>query len=197
MLAGTERVRADGWERLSLRSVAAAVGVTPMALYRHIADADQLRMVVLDSIVAASAPVPDGGRLERDLHEWASTFRSHLSEFDGVAGWLLAHWTESAATLRIVEQLLSRAAVSGVEGFEAVALTNAVFTYVLMRCETERSVRSAAQVRRSLQQVTDHRDLPRLRALSQHYATAEFDTHFSYGLNALLAGALLREQVAP
>ncbi len=168
-----------------------------MALYRHIADAGELRAVVLDSIVASAAPIPDSGRLDRDLHAWASAFRSHLSQFDGVAGWLLAHWTESAATLTIVEQLLSRSADAGVEGFDAVALTNAVFTYVLMRCETERSIRSAAQVRRSLQRVTDHRDLPRLHALSQHYATAEFDLHFDYGLNALLHGALAREQVSP
>ncbi len=195
--AGTERVRARGWEQLSLRSVAATVGVTPMALYRHVADANELREAVLDSIMASAPLVSDSGELDRHLYEWAHAMRRHLSQFDGVAGWLLVHWTESAATLAIVEQLLARAVDQGVDGFEAVALTNAVFTFVLMRCEAERSIRSGDQVQRSLHRVNDRADLPHLRALSHHYATAEFDTHFDYGLNALLEGVLGRGRVSP
>jgi AcrR family transcriptional regulator len=46
--AATRQLRAEGVEALSLRGVAAAVGVTPMAVYRHFHDKDAL----VDALVA-------------------------------------------------------------------------------------------------------------------------------------------------
>ena len=75
-----------------------------------------------------------------------------------------------------------------------MAVANAVFTYVLMRAEAERQVRSAGVVKRRLRTSGLSKDLPRLRSLANHYTTAEFDIHFELGLNVLIAGMNLTKR---
>lgn len=186
--AGVGVVATQGWDRLSIRSVAAALAVTPMALYRHVADAAELRAAVLDAIVGASAEVQPTGDLAVDLADWARRFRADLERHPGVAAHLLVAWFDCPAALDRVEGLLALAADHGKDGFEAVALTNAVFTYVLMRCEAERQIREAGGVRRTLRD-DGERPRRRLRALATHYTTARFDAHFEFGLQALVAAA--------
>src|SRR4026208_1796445 len=53
--AGVALVGERGVQALSLRAVAGSLGVTPMALYRHVADSDALSEAVMDSIVRGSA----------------------------------------------------------------------------------------------------------------------------------------------
>jgi AcrR family transcriptional regulator len=191
---GTRLVAAHGWDALSLRAVAAALGVTPMALYRHVPDGDALRGDVLDAIVAGAPTVPRTGELGAALSDWARKFHAYLLEFPGVAGRLLEAWFECAPMLERVEDLLALAVARGVEGADAVAVTNAVFTYVLMRGEAERQVRSAGAVRRQLRTARASRPLPNLTALAAHYATAQFGVHFEFGLRALVDGMRLGGQ---
>jgi len=186
---GVDVVASHGWDGLSTRSVATALGVTPMALYRYVADAAELRDAVLESIVAASAAVRSTGDLASDLADWARRFRRDLEPHPGVAAHLLIAWFDCPAALDRVESLLALAAEHGIEGFEAVARTNAVFTYVLMRCEAERVIRAAGVVRRSLRDDGTGRPRRHLRILASHYTTARFDAHFEFGLRALVAAA--------
>ncbi|MYT29238.1 TetR/AcrR family transcriptional regulator [Streptomyces sp. MspMP-M5] len=57
-------VESQGFEGLSMRRIAADLGCTPMALYRHIRDRDELVTLLLDrSVAAAPEPVlPDDPR---------------------------------------------------------------------------------------------------------------------------------------
>ena len=190
--AGARLVRRDGWSALSLRGVAAAIGVTPMALYRHVPDSDSLMSGVLDSIVAGAPVAHDTGELEADLTNWARGLHGYLGGFPGVAGRLLTSWFDCVPMLERVEDLLGLVAVHGIDGYQAVAITNAVLTYVLMRGEAERQVRSAGVVRRRLRTASSGRELTRLQSLSRHYTTAQFDSHFEFGLSALIAGMNLK-----
>src|SRR5262249_23483019 len=69
--AAYKALKREGAERLSLRSVAKAAGVTPMAVYRHFANKDALfDDLVLDGLarwherVQAIRPGPPLGRIE-------------------------------------------------------------------------------------------------------------------------------------
>jgi AcrR family transcriptional regulator len=57
--AGRRIVEADGVDGLTIRRVAADVGATPMALYRHVADKRQLLLAILED-VADGLPDPPG-----------------------------------------------------------------------------------------------------------------------------------------
>jgi AcrR family transcriptional regulator len=186
--AGVRVVARDGWSELSLRAVASELEVTPMALYRHIGDSGSLMAAVVEAIVERLPGAVLTGSVSADLTTWARTAHDELSDYPGVAGYLLTMWFDSPAMLERIDELLGLVYQHGIDGFEAVAVVNAVFTFVLMRCEAERTVRSAAAVRRTLRTASAARPLHRLNALAAHYATAEFDAHFEFGLRSLIAG---------
>ena len=50
--AGLESVRAGQYEQMTIRSLAAGLGVAPMALYRHVRDKDDLLVEVTDRLLA-------------------------------------------------------------------------------------------------------------------------------------------------
>ena len=186
--AGMDLVRDEGWRRLSVRSVAARLDVTPMALYRHVSSSDALSLGVITKIAEGFVNVRDSGDAFADLEWWARRAHAALVPFPGAAGHLLATWFEVPPALRAVERLLEVAYAAGLRDFEAVAAVNAVFTYVLMRAEAEQTVRNAGAVKRSLKLAAAEGELPRLSALAEHYTTARFDLHFDYGLRVLLDG---------
>ena len=188
--AGAELVADSSWDDLSLRAVAGRLSVTPMALYRYVPDSGALADGVLGEIASGLLEVGDSGDLGRDLGSWARSVLAHLRGYPGVAGYLLVGWFENDHVLRRIDGLLALVRRHGLEGFEAVAVTNAVFTYVLMRAEAERQVTSAGAVTRSLKRSVE--DLPHLAPLVEFYEIAEFDAHFEFGLESLLAGMLGR-----
>ena len=50
----------DGLDQLSMRTLAGRLGVVPMALYKHVADKDDLVGGMVDTVVASYAAPPDG-----------------------------------------------------------------------------------------------------------------------------------------
>ncbi len=67
VLAATEIVRAGGYAEMTMRSLAAQLGVAPMTLYRHVRDKDDILDEVVDRILARAwrPSVP-----EADWEDW-------------------------------------------------------------------------------------------------------------------------------
>jgi AcrR family transcriptional regulator len=187
--AGLALVAAQGLNALGVRALSSRLGVTPMALYRHIGSAEQLEHTVLEAILEDVPLVDSTAPWEEACQAWAQAARTVLSTYPGVAQHVLTRCFELAPMLKQVEALLSAALASGRRGFEAVAAANAVLMHVLMRVEAETAVRRAGSVRRALREVRARpRDYPALHEHLAHYEVARFDEHFDYGLSVLLAG---------
>jgi AcrR family transcriptional regulator len=186
LAAGCALVRRDGIEALGVRSVAGALGSTPMALYRYVSDAVDLRDSVL-ALLLESLPDPPG-TIER-LADWAHAFRGWLREVPGLPRVVLLRWSDLPPLLDTVESLLQLFAAEGFDGFELVAAANSMFTWVLSRGELEESVRSRG-VRRSLRWETTSAARPLLTSHRREYEVARLDAHFTYGLDLLLRGLL-------
>ena len=85
-------IRAEGLEALTMRSVAAKLGVSAMALYHHVEDKDEIiRLVGDDMLAGIELPDPESGDW-RDLLT-ATAFASHeaLLSVPGMTAVLLAH----------------------------------------------------------------------------------------------------------
>jgi AcrR family transcriptional regulator len=182
--AGCELARRRGVQTVSVRSVASAVGVTPMAMYRHVAGAGDLQDAVLAQL-CASLPAPPESI--EDLRRWAPDFRAWLLGAPGLTRLVLIRWFELPAMLDIVESLLTVFDRIGLAGFELVAAANSLFSYVLARAELEEAVR-ASGVQRPLPWDQDDASRPLLTSLRDEYAIARLDEHFTFGLERLLRG---------
>lgn len=144
--AGCDLARRDGVDALSVRSVARVAGATPMALYRYVSDADDLRDAVLAALCESLPARPD---CVDDLSRWAHEFRAWLIDVPGLSRVVLLRWFELPPLLDVVEGLLEVFDYERLTGFELVAAANSLFSYVLSRGEMEEAVR-AAGVNRAL-----------------------------------------------
>lgn len=192
--AGLQLTAQRGLSAVTLRSVAASLHVTPMALYRHVGDAESLFSNVVAVIVDAIPAVPVAGGPQDRLREWARATRQTLAAYPGAAAHLMTNWFTLPAVLDTLEDLLAAAEDSGLRGFDAVALVNSIFMFVLMRVEAEQAIRSAGVVRRTLAFEGSARPLRRLRANARFYEVAELDAHFDYGLDLILHGVRRRRR---
>jgi AcrR family transcriptional regulator len=179
----------DGVDAIGLRSVSAHLKVTPMALYRHVGDAEQLMTAALSAIVKQLPSFNSAIDWHAAARAWASGARSVLLKYPRSAQSLLTRWFELPAMLAQVEALLRGSVQRGLRDFEAVAAANALLMYVLMRVEAETAVLQAGVRRRTLPEVRRHpQAFPLLHEHVAHYEIARFDDHFSYGLETLLTG---------
>ncbi len=192
LAAGYEVACREGLEALGIRSVAATLGATPMALYRYVADASDLRNAVLE-LFLGSVPL-DPASVE-DLARWAHAFRAWLTVAPGLPRLVLLRWFELPRLLGTVESLLNVLAAVGLHDFDLVASANALFSYVLARGELEEAVR-APGVDRDLSWGGDDTVRPLLAALRDEYEVARLDAHFHFGLELLLVGIVDRPDEA-
>ena len=66
ILAAKDQIEAEGYEQLTIRSLASRLGVAPMSLYRHVRDKEDLLNEVVDRLLA-EAWRPAADRLRRLL----------------------------------------------------------------------------------------------------------------------------------
>jgi AcrR family transcriptional regulator len=195
--AGVACVREEGLAALSLRSLAERLGVTPMALYRHVETAEALQKAVVDEMLAKVPAVPSGVGWSEAARSWAPAARGVLSAHPGLARHVLTEWFRLPRVLDWIEGLLAAAERDGMTGTPAVAAVNAIFTYVLMRAEAEEAIRSAGVVHRKLPRgARSEQRWPRLKANATEYEVARLDVHFEFGLTALLLGMERRRRHA-
>jgi AcrR family transcriptional regulator len=188
--AGRDVIRRHGVDGITMRSVAAELGVTPMALYRCVDTAEDLRLITVDfALRLVPSPPADGSARER-LEAWAVGARPVLRRFAGLADVCLTDWPSMRQGCRMVEQLLGVVEAHTKSPRKQVEIANAIFVYVLTRVMAERAVTARGR-RRTLPAVEEApRVFPRLVRHQAMFATVDVETHFQVGLAALLDGLL-------
>lgn len=122
MRRGLEIADAEGLDAVSFRRLAAEFGVTPMALYRHVADREDLLAAMTD-LVLAQIPVPDDPG-----QDWATTLRGVLRNAVAVydrhpaARALSAAGRWSPQSLVLTEQLITLLTAAGFSAGESFVL---------------------------------------------------------------------------
>lgn len=110
--AAAAETEASGLEALTMRAVAQRLGASPMALYRHVADRDELVGMVVDRTLAGVElpPVPPGAEPEQ-VAEWLRAMcravRVRLLAYPGSAEHLLLHGPTGPHTLMFMGAVCS------------------------------------------------------------------------------------------
>jgi AcrR family transcriptional regulator len=170
-------VTAGGYEEMSIRSLAASLGVAPMSLYRHIRDKDDLLGEVADRLLA-SAWRPDAA--VDDWQAWIIEAASRLREFlvsqPAALQVYLSRPVTSPAAVDRMNAMMSVLRGTGLSEEAASSAYGALHTYTIGFAALEASRAGSARARQ---------DAGRLgRQLAAYTTTGQFVT----GLRYLLQG---------
>jgi AcrR family transcriptional regulator len=133
--AAVELAQVEGLKAVSMRRVAAAVGLAPASLYRYVATRDELIAVMADACIGALElpATPTGNGWRRDLLDIAQalrgTYREHPWLLELVMSGRLNPATLGPATIDFTERLLGALAevpASGQVKMESTAIFNGV-----------------------------------------------------------------------
>lgn len=125
-------VEAGGYEEMSIRSLAADLGVAPMSLYRHIRDKDDL----LDEVVSRLlARVWRPAASEDDWQEWiieaAASLRQFLVAQPAALHVYLRHPVVSPAAVERMDAMMGVLRRAGLDEAAARAAYGALHTYTI------------------------------------------------------------------
>ena len=201
---------AEGAEALSMRKLAAALGVGTTSLYWHVANRDELIELVVNEI-NAEVDVPGAG----EVHDWREATRRYArSVRSGIVRhrWVVSELAHLVAAVpgpnlsRTTERMLAVFEAAGFQLAEAERALNTVSAYVAGIALSEAALRGMLarqgqtpqewldEMMRSSGDVTEGHE--RLRTLTDGYAGLDpeqtMDEEFEYGLERVLDGLQAR-----
>jgi AcrR family transcriptional regulator len=129
--AGLAVLQRDGLDALSMRSVAAELGVRAPSLYWHVRDKNELLDLLADGLLAAAELPPTRGDWRTQLRELAWAYREFLHERrDGVRV-LAGRFPSGPGMARVMEHQLTMLHRGGFARQDAAYITYAMSTLVL------------------------------------------------------------------
>jgi AcrR family transcriptional regulator len=193
----------DGWEKLTVRRLAAELGVGATTLYHHVRDKEDLLLLLLNEY-ADQIPQPDLPDEPRERIVAAAT-----AMHDGLAAWPWAAEVLTAdgfvgllggSALRMVETIVAGAVDEGCTRAQAVDVFRGIWYYTV----GEILVRAHSHHRRSGdRRPTPHgrffghldaAQMPRLAAIGDQWPTLAARDTYPDGLRAFVDGLLARHQ---
>jgi AcrR family transcriptional regulator len=129
--AALQVVAAEGYDALTIRSVASVLGTGPSSLYAHIvnkADLDDLLIGRLYSRVVI--PEPDPARWQQQVRDVFTQIRDQYLKYPGISRAALAQVGTNLETLRVVEGILTVLLAGGIEPQTAAWAMDVISLYV-------------------------------------------------------------------
>ncbi|WP_225821776.1 TetR/AcrR family transcriptional regulator [Streptomyces naphthomycinicus] len=198
----------QGLDGLSMRQVAAELGVTVSALYAHVSSKDDLLELMYTRLFTGFAmPAPDPERWREQLRDFARSVRQRLLSHRDMARISMAHVPFTAELLPHVEALLAVFRTAGLPDRIAAEAGDLISTYIDGFVLEEGMWQDrAAQLgggdssmarpdwREMAGDMQDYfaslpaKDFPHLRALAGLMVTDSSDERFDIGLEIILRG---------
>jgi AcrR family transcriptional regulator len=182
----------DGLSAVSIRRVAAELGIRPMSIYTHIASKDDLVDLMLDEVIAQvllPEPLPDDWReaMRQLAHKSLQTFLAHA--------WTLEAFGQRPRfgpnTLRHVEQSVAAASRTGLPLEQAAIVLAVVDEYTLGHAMRTLLVPDEDELREQVDGVlraVDPAAFPHLAQASTETVLGARHGAFEAGLEAVLDG---------
>ncbi|MFC0097988.1 TetR/AcrR family transcriptional regulator [Micromonospora marina] len=130
----------EGLGAVTMRAVAGSLGVTAMALYRHVTDHEQLVRLVADRIGGLVRPRSAAdASWEQRARAWAQTQRETLRQYPGVAAWLINNGPAGPEAYRLLDNLLETLHDAGFDDATAISGAATIMSWTFTRVAIEDS----------------------------------------------------------
>ncbi len=191
ILDAAEALTAEGFDAITVRSVAARLGAAPMALYNHFATKDELVDALLDRVLGRFEPVPPSDDWLEDLRRFARAHRKVLTDHPWAVAPLFSRPTPGMSAVRLGEHALGIIRRGDRENAEAVAIFSGVIAlnYGWSSFTTARQLNPAAgeQVAAAMAMLPAEA-FPNTAAVATEMVGYGSDAHYERVLGAFLAG---------
>jgi TetR/AcrR family tetracycline transcriptional repressor len=122
-------LRRDGLDALSMRKVAAELGVRAASLYWHVQDKEELLDLVADSLLWDARKLTAKGAWDANLREMAVLYRRHLQANRDSAR-VMAGRVPGPNLLYVIDTMLGWLRTAGFSAADAALATRTMATYV-------------------------------------------------------------------
>ena len=190
-------ISADGAGALSMRALAARLGVVPAALYRHVRNKEQLLDLVVDGVLAEVDCQP-GPALPwtEQVTVLAHRLRAVLEDHPGIAGLLKTRDPLGPHSLALAEAFLAPLQKAGLPPKQTALAFSLIYDYTLGFALSDRTTVNEQRVQDTATRHQLHaffRSLPAdrfpaLAVLGQHIWVGNRDQRFTASLDTLLRG---------
>jgi AcrR family transcriptional regulator len=197
VVAATAAVVArEGIQRLTIRRVADELHSSPMAIYRHVRDKDQLVVLLLDKLVnELEHPAMPSDPRERVLVAF-QVIRNGLAHHPWVVDILTAGDLMAPAVLNLMEDILAGLVACGLSVEQAASAYRRLWRFtvgelVIRHATSERSrqlTRPPFQL--TVLETAEARHLPTLASARQYWARPRVEDTYAEDLAALVDGLL-------
>jgi AcrR family transcriptional regulator len=190
-------IAADGVDALSMRVLAARLGVVPGALYRHVRGKEQLHDLLLDGVLAeVDHGVDDRLAWTERVKALAHRLRTVLEAHPGVAGLLKTRDPLGPHSLALAEAFLAALHAGGLSGRQTGLAFCLVYDYTLGFALSDPTSVNEQRVQDPATRNRLHAFLrslpadrfPTLVALGEHVWLDNRDERFAAGLDVLVGG---------
>ena len=187
---------AGGLEALTMRTLAEMLGVAPMALYRHVANKDDLIDGMVD-VVFSEIGVPSGsGDWKTSMRRRAIAIRDALSRHRWAVGLMESRRRPGPANLRHHDAVIGRLRAAGFDVAMAAHAYSALDSYIYGFALTKMNLpfetaEEAGAVSETMLQPFPVNEYPNLvEFLNEHVMQPGYDygDEFEYGLELILDG---------
>ena len=192
VLAAVEVIEADGVGALTMRRLAARLGCSPMALYRHVATKqDLIRAIGEHYLAGIELPDTDGMPWDEAIIAVVSVLHHAVLARAALVEIVAIQHVDAAAIFRAEEAILRALRSAGLSDRDAVRGLSVITSYTVgatqRRAEQRAGSPAAVQrLQRLLQLPAD--TFPTLRALAGELVSVDFELSFEDGLRLLLQG---------
>jgi TetR/AcrR family transcriptional regulator, tetracycline repressor protein len=183
-------VERHGLDALTMRRLAADLGVTPNTLYSHVAGKSALVDLLMDDVAGeVEAPDPETIEWRAGLHVLFASTRRTVAAAPELAPLFLSRAPRGPNALRLGEVTLELLARGGVEGPAAVRAMRALLVYSFgYAAFVAARAQDPDPIGRAERAFAADASLPRTTALASEFARAPAEAGFEGGLEALIGG---------
>ena len=190
-------IATDGADALSMRALAARLGVVPGALYRHVRSKEQLRDLVVDEVLA-EVDTRAGPSLAwtEQVKTLARRLRAVLEDHPGIAALLKTRDPLGPHSLALAEAFLTSLQQAGLPAEQTVLAFSLIYDYTLGFALSDRTTVNEQRVQDPATRHQLHaffRSLPAdrfpaLAALGENLWADNRDQRFTTSLDTLVRG---------
>ena len=186
----------SGLDAVTMRSLAEMLEVAPMALYRHVANKEDLIDAMVDVVFSEIGVPPGGGDWKTSMRRRAIAIRDALSRHPWAVGLMESRRTPGPANLRHHDAVIGRLRAAGFDVEMAAHAYSLLDSYIYGFALTKLNLpfeiaEDVGEVAKTMLEPFPANEYPNLvEFLSEHVLRPGYDygDEFEYGLDVILDG---------